>query len=79
MDEAFADAGHKAVQGGRIMSEAYWPPGRTTIIEDLGNVIATDCQIYAYGTLCHQQGSPSRSEPAPQAQSGVSFVAARPF
>src|ERR1700722_4913727 len=55
--EAVADTTNKTAQGGWVMAEPYWSTRSTAVVIYLGNMVASDCQIDSYRTLCHQQGS----------------------
>lgn len=39
------------------MPEAYGAAGGTAVVEDLGYMLAPDCQIDAYGSDYHQQSA----------------------
>lgn len=76
--EAGGGAGNEGIEGRRVVSEAQrWAEG-SSVLEDLGDVIAADGEIDADGSVGHREAPWLGKNRAPLAQSGPSSVTAAP-
>jgi hypothetical protein len=71
-------AGNEGVEGCWVVAEAQRRTEGSSVLEDLGDVIAADGEIDADGSLGHREAPWLGKNRAPLAQSGPSSVAAAP-